>query len=186
MDLRVEKVSRSKRKNEIKNIYTSSFDKKDRMPFFMMIAMSFLWNTEFFAFYDGDILCGFIYMATIHRMSFVMFFAVDEKLRSKGYGSSILKIIQMMYPKNKIIITIEPCDADVEDVELRIRRKNFYMRNGYKETGYFIKLGKEQEIIINNGVFKRWQFSIFLLFYCCLAIIPRIRKKELNISKMRT
>ena len=84
MSLHVEKVWRSKRKKEIKNIYMSSFDKKDRMPFFMMIAMSFLWNTEFFAFYDGDILCGFIYMATIHRMSFVMFFAVDEKLRSKG------------------------------------------------------------------------------------------------------
>lgn len=186
MDLRVEKIWRSKRKKEIKNIYMSSFEKKDRMPFFMMIAMSFLWDTEFFSFYDGGILCGFIYMANIHRMSFVMFFAVDEKLRSKGYGSSILKKIQMMYPKNKIIITIEPCDADVEDVELRIRRKNFYMRNGYKETGYFIKLGKEQEIIINNGIFKRWQFSIFLLFYSCLAIIPRIRKKELNISKMRT
>ncbi len=177
MELTVEKVYRSKRKKEIKDIYFSSFEKKDRMPFFMMIGMSLLWNTEFYAFYDEDILCGFIYMATIHRMSFVMFFAVDEKLRSKGYGSRILEKTQMLHPNNKIIITIEPCDEETEDVSLRIRRKNFYMRNGFKETGYYIKLGKRQEIIIKNGNFRKWQFSVFLLMYSCFAILPRISEK---------
>lgn len=175
MDLWVEKVRTSKRKQEIKEIYTSSFSKEDRMPFWMMIIMSYLWNTEFLAFYDADHLCGFIYMATIKKQTFIMFFAVDENCRSKGYGSRILNQIQSMYPKNKIIVTIEPCDDNAEDIELRLKRKRFYINNGYEEAGHFIKLGgKKQEIIIKNGTFNKGQFKLFFMIYSNFTIIPKI------------
>lgn len=179
MDLRVEKVARSQQKNDIKDIYTASFPKEDRMPFGMMLMMSYLWNTEFLSFYDGDILCGFVYMATIKKLTFIMFFAVDENLRSKGYGSLILNKVQSMYAKHKIIISIEPCDQEAVDIDQRVRRKNFYIRNGYKETGYCIKLGgKEQEIIIKNGVFDKREFLLFFFLYSNFTMIPRIRKLQ--------
>lgn len=63
-----------------------------------------------------------------------MFFAVDKALRSKGYGSAILQEIQDMYLEKKIIISIEACDKSATDIEVRTRRKEFYIRNGYKET----------------------------------------------------
>lgn len=95
----------------------------------------------------------FIYAATIRKVTFVMFFAVDKKLRSKGYGSYILDKIQSMHPNNKLIVSIEPCDKHAADIEQRLRRKNFYRNNGYTETGYFIRLGsKTQELIIKNGI----------------------------------
>lgn len=65
MGMRAVKVLTSKRKKEIKEIYTSSFPKEEKMPFTLMIMMSCLWNTEFLGFYDGDTLCGIVYMATI-------------------------------------------------------------------------------------------------------------------------
>ena len=178
MDLRVEKVCKSKRKSEIKEIYTSSFLKEDRMPFWMMVAMSYLWHTEFLAFYDGDVLCGFIYAATIGKQTFIMFFAVDEKLRSKGYGSRILNQMQARHPENKIIISIEPCDNNAEDIQTRVRRKKFYMDNGYVETGHFMKLGKQQEIIIKNGEFNKRKFQLFFMLYSNLTIIPKIWKAD--------
>ncbi len=161
----------------VKNIYTDSFPKIERIPFPMMVAMSKLWNTDFLAFYDKDTLCGFIYLAHIRNIVFVMFFAVDKMLRSKGYGSAILQEIQNKYPDKKIIVSIEPCDKNAPDIDLRTRRKDFYLRNGYKETGYMIKLaGVVQEIIICNGEFDKKQFRTFFALYSNGTMWPRVWK----------
>lgn len=107
-----------------------------------------------------------------------MFLAVDKTLRSKGYGSAILQDIQNKYPEKKIIISIEPCDNDAPDTELRTRRKDFYMRNKYKETGYMMKLnGIIQEIIISNGEFDKKQFLTFFAVYSNGTMWPRIWKQ---------
>ena len=79
------------RSRNIKCIYFDAFPKNERMPFFMMVLMSKLWNTQFLSFYDGDIPCGFIYFAVNRKMIFIMFLAVDESLRTKGYGSAIIE-----------------------------------------------------------------------------------------------
>lgn len=164
--------------SDVRGIYFDSFPKNERMPFPMMVAMSKLWNTDFLGFYDGDTLCAFVYLAHNSKIVFVMFLAVDKSLRSKGYGSAILQEIQNKYPDKKIIISIEPCDKNSPDIELRTRRKDFYMRNGYKETGYMMKLnGVIQEIIITNGEFSKKQFRAFFALYSNGTMWPRIWKQ---------
>lgn len=177
MQIRMEKVRLNN--TDIKRIYFEAFPKEERMPFPMMVAMSKLWNTQFFGFYDGDIPCGFIYLVSIGKIVFVMFFAVDRRLRSKGYGSSILQQIKNEYPDKKIIISIEPCDSGASDIELRKRRKAFYMKNGYKETGYMMKLnGVEQEILITNGTFVKGEFRVFFALYSNGIMYPKIWKQQ--------
>ena len=176
MQLRTQKVKLNSM--DIKRIYFEAFPKRERMPFPMMVAMSKLWNTHFFSFYDGDIPCGFIYLAFNKKIVFVMFFAVDKCLRSMGYGSSILQQIEKMYPNKKIIISIEPCDNNVSDIELRKKRKSFYMQNGYEETGYMMKLnGVVQEIIIKNGEFIKRELRSFFAFYSFGSMYPKIWKE---------
>ena len=176
MQLRTQKVKLNSM--DIKRIYFEAFPKRERMPFPMMVAMSKLWNTQFFSFYDGDISCGFIYLAFNKKIVFVMFFAVDKCLRSMGYGSSILQQIEKMYPNKKIIISIEPCDNNVSDIELRKKRKSFYMQNGYEETGYMMKLnGVVQEIIIKNGEFIKRELRSFFAFYSFGSMYPKIWKE---------
>lgn len=177
MQLGIEKVKLSNR--DIKRIYFDAFPKNERMPFFMMVAMSKLWNTQFLSFYDGDIPCGFAYFALNRKIVFVMFLAVDESFRSKGYGSAILMEIKNRYPDKKIIISIEPCDDSAPDIELRKRRKEFYKRNGYNETGYMIKLsGVKQEIIITNGDFDKKEFLLFFILYSNGTVWPKIWMKS--------
>lgn len=173
MQIRTEKVKLSSA--DIKRIYFEAFPKKERMPFPMMVAMSKLWNTQFFGFYDGNIPCGLIYMASNRKIVFVMFLAVDKSLRSNGYGSSILQQLKNKYPDKKIIVSIEPCDNNAPDIELRKRRKSFYMQNGYKETGYRMKLsGVVQEILVLNGEFVKREFRTFLAFYSNGILWPKI------------
>lgn len=163
---------------EIKRIYFDAFPKNERMPFFMMAAMSKLWNTQFLSFYDGETPCGFVYFAHNSKIVFIMFLAVDESLRSKGYGSAILTQIKSRYPDKKIIVSIEPCDENAPDIEIRKRRKAFYKRNGYGETGYMIKLsGVVQEIMIANGEFDKNQFLLFFILYSNGTVRPRIWMK---------
>ena len=177
MELRVEAVTGKSKK--VKEIYKEAFTKEERMPFFMMLLMAKNKNTDFLAFYDEDILCGFAYMAVIDNTTFVMFFAVDKTIRSKGYGSKILKKIQSLYPNNKIIVSIEKCNEEVENKEQRWRRKKFYLDNGYIETGYLIELQKiEQEILITNGSFDKDEFLSFFKQYSNGTMKPTIWKIE--------
>ena len=163
---------------DIKRLYFEAFPKKERMPFPMMVAMSKLWNTQFLSFYDGDTPCGFVYLALNRKIVFIMFLAVDKNLRSKGYGSAILGEIAKKYPDKKIVISIEPCDEASADIELRKRRKAFYIRNGYEETGYMVKLsGVVQEIIITQGTFNKQEFRSFFALYSNGTMWPKIWEK---------
>ena len=104
--------------------------------------------------------------------------AVDAKLRSRGYGSEILAELRTQYPNRKILVTIDPPSRD--GVDIKTRRKQFYIRNGFNETGYYIKsFGNEQEILLSGGKFSKVGFSVFLLIYSCFAICPRIEKHDL-------
>lgn len=177
MDLREENVTgRIKRTKEI---YVDSFPKEDRMPFWFMLILSKMPSTEFLSFHDKEILCGFVYMATVKNLTFIMFLAVDKNLRSRGYGSCILDKIQSIHPDNKILISIERCDVDAGNKEQRLRRKKFYLNNGYAETGYLIELDKtKQEIIIKNGVFDKDEFSLFFKKYSNGTMKPKIWKSD--------
>ena len=113
--------------------------------------------------------------AVNRKMIFIMFLAVDESLRTKGYGSAILKEIKNRYPDKKIMVSIEPCDDSAPDIEVRKRRKAFYRKNGYSETGYMIKLsGVVQEIMITNGDFDKKEFLLFFIFYSNGTVWPKI------------
>lgn len=181
MDLRVKPV-KGKAKRRVKDIYTSSFAKEDRMPFWLMLVMAKTKSTDFLSFYDNDTLCGFVYMATVENLTFVMFFAVDQNSRSKGYGSGVLEEIQSIYPDNKIIVSIERCDVDAADIKQRLRRKKFYTSNGYTDTGYLVELAKNktQEVLIKNGEFDSDEFILFFKKYSNGTMKPKLFKTELG------
>ena len=166
-------------RRRVKEIYTSAFEKRDRMPFAMMSLMSCLPSTDLLCFCDGETVCGFVYTASLGNVSFIMFFAVDEALRSKGYGGRILDIMQARRPGNKIIVTIERCLPDAPDLEQRQRRRAFYLRCGYAPTGYLIKLGNAtQEVLIKNGEFNKREFAWFFLRYSNFTMLPRIWRED--------
>lgn len=77
--MRTRKVSFSSR--NVRQMYLDAFPPAERMPFPLMVAMSKLWHTDFLEFYDGDTLCGFVYLAHNRKLVFIMFLAVDKVLR---------------------------------------------------------------------------------------------------------
>lgn len=182
MTLYTKRLFSSSRRKAVKEIYYNSFPRADRMPFFMMCIMSLMPTTKFLAYYDNELLCGFTYYAVLGKTIFVMFFAVDEKQRAKGYGSHILSTLKANNPDKKIIVSIQPALTECAD-NLDYKRKCFYQKNGFKETGYMLKLGKLQEILVANGEFSKTTFRAFLAIYSLFTLWPKIPKKQTNLQK---
>lgn len=177
MQLTVERVRLNSR--EVKCIYFEAFPKQERMPFPLMVAMSWLWNTQFLSFAREGRVQGFVYLARGLGVVFVMFLAVDGALRGQGCGSAILQEVQRSNPGRKVIVTIEPCDTDAPDLALRRRRRAFYQRNGFAPTGYRIRLsGVEQEVLVAGGAFSKAQLRLFLALYSNGTLWPRIWRQE--------
>lgn len=178
MKLIIKKANRRNTRNKIKQLYTSSFDKNERIPFWMIILMSFTKTTDFFAFYDNENFIGFTYMATLNNIVFIFFLAVDDDVRSKGYGSQILTAIKEKYLNHKIIISINRADYNK-----KIKLQNFLFKNDFSYTGYLMKSGdKEQDIMIANGDFNKRELQRFFHIYSNASMVPKIWEDD-SISK---
>ena len=118
---------------KIKRLYFSSFPKDERLPWFVLRLNGLRKGIDLHAFLDGDIFCGFTYSVTAFGLHFLLFFAVDETLRSQGYGSAILSMLRQEH--ETVILNIEPLDPQAPDLALRQSRYRFYRRNGFYDTG---------------------------------------------------
>ena len=60
---------------------------------------------------------------------------MGETLQSKGYGSAILHEIQRWYSDEKIIVSIEPCDAAAPALHREHGAKRFTAEMGIGKRG---------------------------------------------------
>lgn len=135
----------------VKALYNSSFPADERIPF-DTLADGDDANGDFYSFYDNEELCGIAYIYTDGDLSFLFYLAVSENMRGMGYGSKILSHISELKPGNRIILDIEKTEKTAANYLQRKRRKEFYLRNGYEESGIFYSVfGVDYELLIKNG-----------------------------------
>jgi GNAT superfamily N-acetyltransferase len=84
---------------------------------------------------DGPV--GFLVIREYKNILYLAYLAVNSALRSKGIGSKALKELVSNYADHMIVVEYEAPDPSAPENELNIRRKGFYKRNGFRETGYF-------------------------------------------------
>ena len=170
MPLCAEPAAARRNRRRVREIYLASFPREERMPFFLMCLLAKMPQTQFLAFREGEQVCGFAYMAVLDGMEFLLFLAVDPALRSRGYGSAILREIAALYPDCKRLVSIERCDAPADNAAQRLRRRQFYLRNGYAQTGYLVELsGQKQEILLQNGDFDPEE---------CSRLLPEVQQRR--------
>lgn len=126
-------------RSEIKIIYHNSFPKYEQLPWWVMRFLTVRKGIDITGYYDGERLCGFTYTVTAGKILFVLFFAVDEKLRGKGYGSAILGYLKESNPEKSILLNVELLDPSADNYKERVRRFRFYEKNGFYDTGYDIE-----------------------------------------------
>jgi ribosomal protein S18 acetylase RimI-like enzyme len=93
----------------------------------------------FYSIYDSEIWIGFIYLIFKNNLLLIQYFAIDNNNRSRGYGGEVIEKIKEMYPGYRIILGIEKYEEKAKNNEQRIKRKRFYEKHGFKESGYIVK-----------------------------------------------
>lgn len=136
-----------------RNLYEKSFPPEEKVPFEELVQMFDLLNTDFSAFYDGKTFIGIVLAFRFEKHNFLLYFAVVDELRGKGYGTKILHDFLEKYKNdNPVVLGIEsPDQEDAPNLEIRKRRKAFYERNGMRDTKIYSTIEGIQYTVMSSS-----------------------------------
>lgn len=121
-------------RNKIEPLYISAFPPEERPPEEMFFSNAEKKDNELFAVYEGEEFIGFTDLLFYKDLCYLFFLAVSPEFRNKGYGSQIVQEVLKKYPDKTFILCYDEVDDKYSDNELRIRRRDFYYRNGFKDN----------------------------------------------------
>lgn len=175
MKLNLTAVAVNKKLNEyaeIKKLISRAFPKNEQFPMWLLRILAIRKSVDFLAYYDNDLFCGISYTVANDDLVFVLYLAVNDKIRSKGYGSQIIQYIKQMHPDKAAALNIEPLNPNAQNYAQRIKRYEFYKKNGFVDTQYKIVDGGEDYQILSTvnrfpleaykTVIKRLSFGFYL------------------------
>ncbi len=137
----------------IARLYYTAFPRGERKPLSMIRRRQKENRTDVWYFTENG---KFIGIGTTvndpeENMILLDYFAITRKSRSKGCGTRILPMILSQYPGRKVFGEIEIADEGTENYDQRIRRKQFYLRNGMRALDIYVDLfGVEMEILTSG------------------------------------
>ena len=137
MKLTIKKISENFSDiKKLKALNNEAFPENERLEISEFINFSKNKDCDFLAFYEKQDFVGFAFVTSNDFTAYLAFFAVEKNMRAKGYGSRIINILKKIYDGKQLVADIE-CDwLENSNSERRTLRKNFYIRNGFSESGY--------------------------------------------------
>lgn len=112
-----------------------AFPKSERKPFGLMRQKVRQGVMEMLVFWDAGEPVGFAVMVLYRDMVLLDYFAIHRSFRGQNYGSAALGLLKERYRDKRLILEIELPDEKAPNQKERIRRKQFYLKNGMQETG---------------------------------------------------
>lgn len=120
---------------KVRRLYLSAFPKIERHSLRELLHASSNGGAEFLRFSEEGQFIGLAYMIVRGGVAFLLYLAVDEGRRNRGYGAAILDAIKKRYEGKDLVLLIESLHEKCDNPDIRIRRKGFYLRNGFRDTG---------------------------------------------------
>ncbi|MBP0973481.1 MAG: GNAT family N-acetyltransferase [Oscillospiraceae bacterium] len=120
-------------------------------------------DTELLGIYTDSRFAGFLFLRTGPGIVYLAYFAVCPELRNQGIGGRALQMLREFYTDAQIVVEFEASDDRKEDQAMRLRRKAFYLRSGFYETGWFqYYMEDEFEIACTSKEFDRARFDALI------------------------
>lgn len=119
-------------------------------------------NLDFIGIYANNELVGFFAVRKFGNIRYMAYFAVSAHKRSMGIGSKAIQLLKNFYTNCQIVVEFEAPDENCQNNSIRIRRRDFYLRNGFFPTGWFSFYDDtEFEIACSEKVFDKAEFDKF-------------------------
>lgn len=135
--------------SSICHLMKSAFPQNEQFPLWLLHLLALRKNVNFRAFFDEDQFCGVIYTVESSIYIFVLYLAVNDKIRSKGYGSQILQWLKQSTSKT-IVLNVEAINGNAANSKQREKRVEFYQKNGITDTGYFFTDKDEKYSVLSS------------------------------------
>ncbi len=143
-----------------------------------LIKMAQNGEIDFWALYEKMDFVGFMAVRIYEEISYLFFLAIDPEHRSGGCGSRALKLLKEIYPGKQQVVDFEKLDNAAENNEQRKKRRSFYLRNGYKETGKFVSyFGVQYEIFCTEENFAFASFQGMMKSLKIPGLVPEYFEK---------
>ena len=120
----------------VKKLYTEAFPANERPPLLLLALKARKGAGEILGVYDDETFVGLTILVHHADMVYVFFLAVEAAQRGAGRGASILAELAQRHTGKRLMLAIEDPDAPCDNLPLRLRRRSFYLRNGYQPTGF--------------------------------------------------
>ena len=145
-------------KDQLSDLYNDQmrkdFPPSELKPLFVMLDAVDKGIYETLGLYDGDEIVGYSCLVKLGNDYLVDYLAVYPEKRNGGIGSILVKLLyDHIDSAGSFIIEVEDPDyaRDDEDRKLRIRRMDFYLRNGCFDTGVRAKCFGVEFILLRMG-----------------------------------
>lgn len=149
--------------NKVNILAKEAFPPEEYLAPSELVKMAQADNFDFLALLDGDVFVGFMVVQTYRDMAYLFFLAIGAQSRGKGYGSQAIETLRAEYPDKIHTVDFEMLDDAAPNREQRERRREFYLRNGYRETGLFLSyLGVDYEVFCMGNSFDSDTFKAMM------------------------
>lgn len=118
----------------IKQLYYRSFPGYEQEAWLRLMFKRLFTRADFTAYYDGQQFVGFTYIVHHQGIHYLLYLAVNDQIRSRGYGSRILQQLNDTYAEDTLVLDIEQLDPSAANNHQRQRRLKFYQKNGFDLT----------------------------------------------------
>ena len=119
---------------DVKPLYLKAFPVDERPPANRFFINNKRDENNIYAYYDNDEFIGFTQLTFYKDIVCIFFLAVSENKRNQGYGSKILDSVKNEYRDKVILLCYEEVDKKYKDNENRIKRREFYRKNGFLDN----------------------------------------------------
>ena len=123
----------------IKKIYVEAFPADERAPFRMIKRRAKLGTAQMLVAKTDGKPVGFSYIVSDDAVAYLFYFAVSADVRGNGIGTEILRLVKERYSDKRLFLAREQLDEEADNYAMRVRRRDFYMRNGFTDIPRTIK-----------------------------------------------
>lgn len=168
---------------ELKELYKNAFPKEERKTFFFINKLKKAGKAHIYTAVDNDKFLGFAIILSDDKYALIDYLAVNEKTRGTGIGSEIINELKKIYSNKCLFLERETVLKNCENPEQRNRRRNFYLRNDFEDSGVYVNVYTVDMTLMtykNRITFN--EYSVFLKKILGEKIFKKIRVQTSDFS----
>lgn len=156
----------------LEHIYDTEFPPAERFASFHdIVERAIPGKVNISAICDQGQAVGFCIRIIGEAWQYLMFFGIDGTMQGHGYGEKALKVMMQETGGVPLVFCIESTEVEAANSEQRIRRKNFYLRQGMHDTGIrFESMGVPFEVMASV---EKLDPAFFDTIIACLKSMKR-------------